>query len=644
MGRDLFGPPEKGDALRVDEIIETARARYREAVEGHRRDWEEWTRVQEFLAGRQWPEAVVRERGDRPALVLDHLNQYVRHVVNSGLLHMRDIRVLAMDGEADEVVADVVAGLIRQIGQTSSARVAYETGLRHACQLGCGYWRVVVQPIRTTGLWECAVRRIRDPRMVVMDPNAEYPDGRDAAYMFVVTQMSRAAFREQYPNVESVTPWEHPVYQDSMSVAEYYWRTEDGTVRWAICTGDTVIQSGRQIGEVMPIIRVVGEEYEERGQIRYRGMISTSAMDAQRAYNYAASAFIEAVALAPLAPFVAAEGQVESYLREWADAHRVPRAVLRYTPKTISGQQVPPPQRAPLPGIPEGWQAVMQNLIADTQMIMGLAQPSVLGTGGAPVQSGAGIVAQQEPGAVNTYHYIEHWFQAIEQTGRAILSMIPHVYTTPQVIRIVGDDGIGRMVWIDPTAAQAVAERVDAYRRVLMPAYNPAIGRYDVMMSTGPTSVTKRQEANRAMQTIVNAYPDIMKIAGDLVVGTMDVPGADVLAKRLRAMLPKGLEDGSGIQELNDQLAQLTVERDNLQKLLLAEREKAQARLIEVQLKAEQELAKQRIETERRLAEQAVQHEHEMRLAVLKVQMEQEKSEQQAATKLAVAAIKQGGV
>lgn len=616
-------------------ILALAHERFKQAYEALKDDFEDIARVQEFIAGEQWPTSIKseRENNSRPCLVLDHLNQYVRHVVNNGLMRPRDIRVLPMNGEADDKVAEVLAGIVRQITQTSTAKVAYGTGLRHAAGVGLGYWRVKVQGIPGTDLEEIVVRKIKEPRMVIMDPFCDYPDGRDAEYVFVLTKFTKSEFQHKWPQAVSdgvqswhvidashTLPW---ITGDPVVVAEYYYR--DGEqVKWAICTPSLILDSGIHHGPVIPIIRCMGEEYELRGKDRRRGMINASSMDAQRAYNYSSSAFIESVALAPLSPFVAAEGQVEDYMNEWKDAHRIPRAVLRYKPSTIGNQLVPPPERSAPAGIPAGWQGMMQSLIMDTQLIMGVAHPAIQGTGGAPVQSGAGVEAQQAPAEINTFHFSENWYIAIEQTGRVILAMIPHVYTKVQAVKIIGTDGVPQTAMLNPFQDQTMLEQketIDGIEKVLSVGYNPKIGRYDVAVTTGPSSATKRSEANKLLTTLMNSWPDAMKVAGDLIVQSFDMAGADVLAKRLKALLPPGIGEDEGtkvqmLQQAMGQVQQLQAQVAELNQIVLAEREKSQAQLAQSQLKARTELlnATERHQSELRLERMRLEAETEMNL------------------------------
>lgn len=628
---------DERDRADDEDILEAAKEHFRQAHDAERDDFLYCKDVQAFIAGDHWPTKIKleRESQDRPCLTLDHLNQYVRHIVNGGMLRERDVRVLAMSGDADDEVAEVQAGMIRQITQTSTAKIAYETGLRHAVSNGWGYWRAIVQPIPGTELNEIAIKKIKEPRMVLLDPFCDYPDGRDAKYGFIFKKLTKKEFQKLYKQDEDCQSWADGVLETtvlpwttegSIVIAEYFYYDAD-TLHWAICTPDKILDTGPHHGNLMPVIRVIGDEYENEGKHRVRGIINYSSMDAQRAYDYCASAFIENAALAPLAPWIAADGQTEPFVNEWKDAHRVPRAVLRYKPVSHQGQPLPPPQRAMPAGIPDGWQGMMQNLVQDMQMIMGMAQPNVLGTGGIPVQSGVGVQAQQEPGDVNVFHFVDHWHSAIEQTGRVILSMIPHVYTKQQAVKIVGADGVLETAILNPNLPEPVRKNIAktamGIEKTLSKEYNHLIGRYDVAISTGPSSASKKSEANRLMTEMVRADPTIMQKAPDLVVKSMDMAGAEELAKRLRAFLPPGVaeDDEAMIRQLLRQFGQENVQLKQqvaeMEKIILGEREKAQASLIEADLKRQGDVARAEQQGQIQLIQQQLQDDGKLKLAAM---------------------------
>ena len=87
--------------------------------------------------------------------------------------------------------------------------------------------------------------------------------------------------------------------------------------------------------------------------------------------------------------------------------------------------------------------------------------------------------------------------------------------------------------------------------------YNPSVGKYDVKVTTGPSYMTKRQEAMDAMSQILQGNPQLWAVAGDLFVKNMDWPGAQEMAERLRKTIdPKILEDQDdpALQAANQQM------------------------------------------------------------------------------------------
>jgi hypothetical protein len=81
--------------------------------------------------------------------------------------------------------------------------------------------------------------------------------------------------------------------------------------------------------------------------------------------------------------------------------------------------------------------------------------------------------------------------------------------------------------------------------------YNPGVGTYDVMVTTGPGYMTKRQEALDAMSQILQSNPQLWSVAGDLFIKNMDWPGAQEMAERFKKILdPKVLSEGDQSPEM----------------------------------------------------------------------------------------------
>ena len=135
--------------------------------------------------------------------------------------------------------------------------------------------------------------------------------------------------------------------------------TEIQKVTWSKVTGTKILDgyrpggdgdNGKTVFDRIPIIEVVGNELDIEGRVKRSGMIRP-AMDSQRVDNYANSAFVENVALAPRASWVAALGQIEGQEDQWRSANRRNISTLLYKPISVDGVPIGAPQRQAPPGI-----------------------------------------------------------------------------------------------------------------------------------------------------------------------------------------------------------------------------------------------------------------------------------------------------
>lgn len=565
-----------------EKIVEEALKRFQICEERWKENRDRAREAIQFRDLKQWDEQVKNARendpeGARPCLTLDKLNQYVNQVVNDGRQNRPAIKVRPVDDEADPKTAEIFQGIVRHIEDNSNADVAYDTGLEHATDGGFGYWRITTDYVDETSFeQDIFIKRVRNRFSVYLDPNAQEPDGSDAEYGFVYEDMPKDEFKRRWPKAtvedfktEKPAPWELGwTNEDMVRVSEYFRvkkepgmliMLDDGTqitdkeddpngprahfksrkvwhrkIEWFKLTSSEVLDEREWPGKHIPIIQVVGNEIDMDGKLHTSGLIRAG-MDAQRMYNYSASSFVENVALAPKAPYIAADGQVEKYENEWKQANKRNLSVLRYKPVDVEGQQVPPPQRSAPPGIPSGWSGLMQTNQADIQSALGMYD-SDLGAPGNET-SGKAIMARQSAGDTGTFHYIDNLSRSIRHTGRILIDLIPEIYDTSRVARILGEDGTPETVELDPEQEQAMESFRDQETGEIQRIYNLGVGKYDVTVTTGPAYATKREEAAERMVNIVQAYPNLMPIAGDIMFRNMDWPGAEEVAERLKRSL-----------------------------------------------------------------------------------------------------------
>lgn len=306
----------------------------------------------------------------------------------------------------------------------------------------------------------------------------------------------------------------------------------------------------------------------------------------------------EMLALAPKAPFIGYGGQFEGYEDKWKTANTVPWPYLEVNPEVTDGNGgvLPLPQRAMPPMAQQGLIAAKQGAAEDIKATTGQYNASLGMTSNE--RSGKAIMARQHEGDVGTYHYGDNLARAVRYSTRQIVDLIPKIYDTARIARIIGEDGEAKMVKVDPEQPTPVQEVKNKEGVTIEKIYNPSVGRYDVRVATGPGYATKRQQALDAMVELLQGNPELWAVAGDLFVKNMDWPGAQELAKRLgKAIDPKLLadEDNPELQQAKMQLEQVMQQYQQAQQMLQNVEKSFEAREMKVK---EQELEIKRYEAE----------------------------------------------
>lgn len=537
----------------------------------------------------QWPDSIRMKRetdgaGQRPCLTINKIPQHVNQVTNDIRQNRPSIKVIPVDDEADPEVAEVLNGIIRHIQYSSDADVAYDTAADNEVTAGVGYIRVLTDYIDDKSFdQDILIKRIKNPFTVYMDPAMTEPDGSDARFCFITEMISKEEFEAEYPNAE-VTDWEtqgrgddhENWFEDKKVRVAEWWRVEEETktlslwangqmsydgddlmaigviegerpiktrqvqkrvVKFRKITACEILEESDWAGYYIPIARAVGNEFDIEGKMIVSGIVR-NAKDAQRMYNYWASQEVEMLALAPKAPFIGAAGQFEGFETEWGTANTTNYAYLEYNPvvDTAAGETpFPPPQRSAPPQPSAGIIQAKIGAADDIKSATGQYDAS-LGQRSNET-SGKAIMARQREGDIGTFHYVDNLSRAIRHVGRIIVDLIPKIYDTKRIARIIGEDDEIDTATIDPNQPQAMTEKRDESGKVIEKIYNPGVGRYDVAVIVGPSYTTKRQEAAEAMTSMVQGNPQLWQVIGDLLVKNMDWPGADEMAKRLKATL-----------------------------------------------------------------------------------------------------------
>lgn len=541
----------------------------------------------------QWEDALRRNRelDQAPCLTINKVRQHNLQIINDARQNKPSVSVKAVGNGATYEAAEVFEGVIRHIEYVSNAQAAYDTATIHQVEGGIGYWRIVTDYAdEDTFDQEIFIQRVKDALSVYLDPDIKELDGSDAQFGFVFDDMERDVFEKKYPRYKEFAtrdPLGNNADASWMSdtkvrVAEYFRRVEvidellavmdaesgaqtlvrasklpakavkelkrdpetkirtivDHKVERYVIVGDRIAEEGEWAGKYVPIVRVPGEEIEIEGKMDRRGH-TRALLDPQRMYNYWSSSAVENVALQSKTPYVGPMEAFENLEKYWDTANTVNHAWLPYNGRDDKGDAIAPPQRQPPPVMP---QAYMQGLtIASDEMraVSGQYQSEM----GMPSneKSGVAIMQRQRQGDNATYHYIDHLAAAIRYTGKQLIDLIPKIYDTPRIIKILAEDGVEYEVEINPSARQAYLQEQKQQAETVKAIFNPNVGKYDVEADIGPAYATRRQEAFNAFMQIAQRDGEIMKVAGDLMFKAADFPMADELAERFRRMIPPNI-------------------------------------------------------------------------------------------------------
>lgn len=542
-----------------------------------------------YKPGAQWPKKTRDERkanGD-PCMEFPQLKQFISQVVNDQRQNRPGIRIHPASGDASQETAEILQGLIRGIEYDSRAESVYDCGYQHSVVGGRGYWRIVSEYESPKSFnQKLVIKRIADPLSVYLDPDYQEPDGGDRQWGFVAESLPREEFERRYPDAaavdfENIDLW-HP-QEDHVLVADYYERIAVQRVLVALADGsqayedelppDAVpmlgrdgqpvrrsvetyrvdwytIGGGNEIlarhewpGTIVPIVCAMGDEIIIDGERVFQGLI-TQAKDTQTLFNFGMTQQGVHLSLAPRAPYIAAMEATSGHEAMWNTANTANWSTLIYNAFSADGTALPMPQRQVGAQPDAGWLNWTQQMQLLMKSTIGVYENTLGMTG--QEKSGVAINARKAQGDKATFHFLDNFARAISLTGRIIVECIPTYYDTARIVHIVGPDDTPKLQPIN----QQQPDPMNPLQAIMVG--DVTSGEYAVTVEAGPGYATKREEMADLMMQMVQAYPPLMQVAGDIVVKMQDIPDADLLAERLKLVLPPPVQQMLAAKEAGE--------------------------------------------------------------------------------------------
>jgi len=613
--------PEGFDS--VDEFLEDLREEYQRDLEFDRWNREQAIDDKKFAAGEQWDPIVLEHRKGLPCLTINSVPQFVAQLVGDWRENKNGIKVVPAE-DGDEEVASVRGDLIRAIQTKSRATRVYDNAFESMVQCGDGAFRVCVKYARNDVFdQEIELEPIDDALSVVWDRFSIDPTGRDARHVFVDDLLSKKEFKRKWPDADpselgsqALTEMmtEGWVSEDGVKVTEY-WRLiererllvlfEDGSIRpidkdnleeeiekhgqilrtrvspvtyaqMHLVTGFAILSGPYEyMLNRVPIIRMAGRVVNIQGRrVRY-GLVRFM-KDPVRLKNFWRSVAAEQLGYAPKAQWMATESAVEGREDTIRKAHLSRDPLLVFNDEAVFGQNV---QRLDPPAPQAALLNEAQVNAQDMKDVTGIHDAS-LGIRSNET-SGRAIQARQREGDIASLTFYDNGNAAILEAGDVINQLIGQVYDGTRIIRVIGED--------EAIKLQKINDPNDPMSPDL------AVGNYDVAMTSGTSYTTRRVEAAQAMMEAIQVAPQLMEIAGDIIVKAQDWPGADKLAERLKKTIPPQLRDDDDqeapaidprvVEEMQMQLQVLAQENEALKNDKIIELEKVKVQAFDAETK-----------------------------------------------------------
>jgi hypothetical protein len=563
------------------------------------------------IPGAQWEGPLGQQFDNKPRFEVNKVAMSVLRIENEYRNNRIGVEFSSKDGEEKDSLADICAGLHRADEQDSCAEEAQDNAFSEAVHGGMGAWRLRAE-YENEEDEEDEKQRIRfEPifdadSSVYFDLDAKRQDKSDARYCFLLISMTPEAYRSEYGEDpvtinKEVTRVEFDWYTpDVVFVAEYYvkeMKTEVvrffentltgeeesfgadeyeekkdslASLGWKevrqrkvkrrkihkyIISGNRILEDcGYIAGKHIPIVPVYGKRWFVDNVERCMGHVRL-AKDPQRLKNMQVSKLGEIAAFSSIEKPIFTPEQVAGHRDLWAEDNVKNYPFLLINPITDSnGNSVvaPPVAFTKSPDIPQAMAALLQLTEVDMQDILGNQNQ---GDKMLSHLSSKTVEMVQSRLDMQSFMYMSNMAKAVKRSAEIWLSMAKDVYVEPgRKMKMVLSDGKTEPTKLNlPTISEEGEIEMEN---------DLSEAEYDVVVTIGPTSATKRQATVRALTNMMSITqdPEMLQVLSAMAMMNMEGEGIadvrDYFRKKLLRMgvlKPTELEQQELIQELQNQ-------------------------------------------------------------------------------------------
>lgn len=283
-------------------------------------------------------------------------------------------------------------------------------------------------------------------------------------------------------------------------------------------------------GPNIPIVPFYGKRAWVDNQERIQGHIRTG-KDSQRLLNMQVSLLAIISALSPRAKPVFTPQEIRGHEMTWADDNINDNPFLlknAYDPEDGTPPQVLPLQFTQPPNVPPALAAMIEMTNADIKELMGGQEE---GEKVVSNISDALMERVQSKIDMQAFIYIDNFSKSMERSGQIWLGMAKEIYDEDGRLMVsVGPDGKHSHVRLkQPRMVEGVSQVVN----------DPAKGKFDVTVDTGPAFKSKREATVRGLVSLLQFVqdPQLIQIITSLIMANMEGEGLEDVREFMRMKL-----------------------------------------------------------------------------------------------------------
>lgn len=594
-----------------------------------------------FCLRDQWT-AVERSEFSRlfkPAMTFNKIYDSTKKIAGEQRKNKPDLIVRSLTGKASQKQINLRADLVRTISYQSQNDLVYQTAFKSALMMGYGAFEIELD-YENSRSFNQVIRYglIPDATHTSFDPTAVKPhkgDGNFCSRRYVYT---KDEFYATYPHIQNPVSYSDPrslldfqwetrdtivvckyakkewypvkIYKlsNGMVVTESEWEdmqkqiqmvknlakeavvvrnmilkeiptvvmernTQDYKIRQYKMTQNQIIEFTDWPSKYLPLIFVDGDSNFIQGQQYTRSFIH-EAKDAQKFINYVGSEIAAEIKNRRREQWIGTPDNILGYEQMWRNPELQNGILIaKADPKT--GQL---PQKMPAWELSQTLLAQFQRGNQDIREILGFSETDALQ---GRDMSGKARRERKMEGSMSAYVFFDNLNQAIEQGGRVVNDLLPHIIGDEERHMVVSKkDGKTEPVVLNKQLPNGDIE-------------NPISGGdFDIEIDTGPSFAVQKDIALEFFQQTIQANPQTFPLIADLWAKNLDVQYMPQIAERFKTMVPPEIlakEDGKELppQPPSPQEQMMQMQQAQMQQEMQIKQAQLQERAEELKIRQE---------------------------------------------------------